>query len=128
LAVVALIVGLLVLGFTALSLGLAFAMPGHQQLLAFIFLVNLPLIFSSTALAPLSFMPTWLRWVASLNPLTFAIEPIRHVYRSSHWSWADVVLQAPWGDLTLAGSLGLLTGFVGVSVLLVQGVLRKSLA
>jgi len=39
-----------------------------------------------------------------------------------------VVLQAPWGDLTLAGSLGLLTGFVGVSVLLVQGVLRKSLA
>ncbi|MGY2793709.1 ABC transporter permease [Thermostichus sp. MS-CIW-37] len=128
LAVVALIVGLLVLGFTALSLGLAFAMPGHQQLLAFIFLVNLPLIFSSTALAPLSFMPTWLRWVASLNPLTFAIEPIRHVYRSDSWSWADVVLQAPWGDLTLAGSLGLLTGFVVVSVLLVQGVLRKSLA
>jgi len=128
LAVVALIVGLLVLGFTALSLGLAFAMPGHQQLLAFIFLVNLPLIFSSTALAPLSFMPTWLRWVASLNPLTFAIEPIRHVYRTSTWSFADVVLQAPWGNLTLAGSLGLLTGFVVVSVLLVQGVLRKGLA
>jgi len=128
LAVVALIVGLLVLGFTALSLGLAFAMPGHQQLLAFIFLVNLPLIFSSTALAPLSFMPTWLRWVASLNPLTFAIEPIRHVYRTSTWSFADVVLQAPWGNLTLAGSLELLTGFVVVSVLLVQGVLRKGLA
>ncbi|MFQ3584562.1 MAG: ABC transporter permease [Cyanobacteriota bacterium] len=128
LAVVALIVGLLVLGFTALSLGLAFAMPGHQQLLAFIFLVNLPLIFSSTALAPLSFMPSWLRWVASLNPLTFAIEPIRHLYRSSDWSFTDVVLQAPWGDLTLAGSLGLLAGFVVVSVILVQSVLRKGLA
>ncbi|MGQ9838698.1 MAG: ABC transporter permease [Cyanobacteriota bacterium] len=128
LAAVALIVGLLVLGFTALSLGLAFAMPGHQQLLAFIFLVNLPLIFSSTALAPLSFMPVWLRWVASLNPLTFAIEPIRHLYRSNTWSLSDVVLQAPWGDLTLAGSLGLLTAFVGVSVLLVQKVLRKGLA
>jgi ABC-2 type transport system permease protein len=127
LAVVALIVGLLVLGFTALSLGLAFAMPGHQQLLALIFLVNLPLIFSSTALAPLSFMPTWLRWVASLNPLTFAIEPIRHLYRSNDWGFTDVVLQAPWGDLTLAGSLGLLAGFVVVSVMLVQSVLRKGL-
>ncbi|MEN9202129.1 MAG: ABC transporter permease [Thermostichus sp. DG_1_6_bins_120] len=128
LAVVVLIVGLLVLGFTALSLGLAFAMPGHQQLLALIFLVNLPLIFSSTALAPLSFMPSWLRWVASLNPLTFAIEPIRHLYRNSDWSFTDVVLQAPWGDLTLAGSLGLLAGFVVVSVILVQNVLRKGLA
>lgn len=128
LAVVALIVGLLVLGFTALSLGLAFAMPGHQQLLAFIFLVNLPLIFSSTALAPLSFMPVWLRWVASLNPLTFAIEPIRYLYRTNDWSLTDVVLQAPWGDLTLAGSLGLLAAFVVVSVVLVQSVLRKGLA
>ncbi len=128
LGVVVLVICLLVLGFTALSLGLAFAMPGHQQLLAFIFLVNLPLIFSSTALAPLSFMPTWLQWVASLNPLTHAIEPIRHIYAHPIWSWSDVVLGAPWGDLSLAAALGLLAAFVGLSMLLVQGVLRRGLA
>jgi len=60
LTVMALILSLLIVDFTMLSLGLAFAMPGHQEMLAFIFLVNLPLMFSSTALAPLSLMPTWL--------------------------------------------------------------------
>jgi ABC-2 type transport system permease protein len=128
LGVMTLIVCLLVLGFTALSLGLAFAMPGHQQLLAFIFLVNLPLIFSSTALAPLSFMPTWLQWVASCNPLTHAIEPIRTIYSSSDWTFATVVLQAPWGDLTLAGALAVLAGFVVASIVLVHSILRKQLA
>lgn len=122
------IIALLVLGFTALSLGLAFAMPGHQQLLAFIFLVNLPLIFSSTALAPISFMPTWLQWIASLNPLTHAIEPIRYIYSHGDWSFMDVVLQAPWGDLTLGGALGILGSFAILSTVLVQGVLRKGLA
>ena len=122
------IVSLLVLGFTALSLGLAFAMPGHVELLAVIFLINLPLIFSSTALAPLSFMPTWLKWVASLNPLTHAIEPIRHLYTHADWAWSDIVLHAPWGDLSLLSSLGALSLFVVVSVTLVQGVLRKVLA
>ena len=122
------IVALLVLGFTALSLGLAFAMPGHAELLALIFLINLPLIFSSTALAPLSFMPLWLKWVASLNPLTHAIEPIRYLYTHADWGWSDVVLHAPWGELTLVGSLGALLLFVMVSVALVQGVLRKVLA
>lgn len=122
------IVALLVVGFTALSLGLAFAMPGHQELLALIFLVNLPLIFSSTALAPLGFMPPWLQWIASLNPLTWAIEPIRYLYQHPGWTWSDVVLQPPWGELTLGGSLVALVSFVGVSLVAVQGVLKKGLA
>ena len=71
---------LLVFAVTALSLGLAFALPGHIELIAVIFVANLPLLFASTALAPLSFMPSWLGWLAALNPLTFAIEPIRAAY------------------------------------------------
>ncbi|WP_173399680.1 ABC transporter permease [Synechococcus sp. PCC 7336] len=128
LAIMTAIVSLLVLGFTALSLGLAFAMPGHAELLALIFLINLPLIFSSTALAPLSFMPAWLKWVASLNPLTHAIEPIRYIYTHSDWAWSSIVLNAPWGGLSLAGSLVALLVFVGISVKLVQGSLSKVLA
>ena len=73
---------LLVFAVTALSLGLAFALPGHIELIAVIFVANLPLLFASTALAPLSFMPSWLGWLAALNPLTFAIEPIRAAYRA----------------------------------------------
>jgi len=90
---------LLVFAVTALSLGLAFALPGHIEMIAVIFVVNLPLLFASTALAPLSFMPSWLAWLASVNPLTFAIEPIRAAYNGSN-ALSQVVLQAPYGDLT----------------------------
>ena len=73
LGAIALIVLLLVLGVTGLSLGLAFALPGHVELIAVIFVTNLPLLFASTALAPLSFMPEWLQVVVTLNPLSYAI-------------------------------------------------------
>jgi ABC-2 type transport system permease protein len=126
--VVALVLILLVLGFTMISLGLAFAMPGHQELLAFIFLVNLPLMFSSTALAPVAFMPTWLKWVACLNPLSFAIEPIRFVYSHSDWTWGSVVLTAPWGDMTLVSFVVELLVFVGLVAIAIKGVLRRGIA
>ena len=50
LGAIALIVFLLALGVTSLSLGLAFALPGHIELIAVIFVTNLPLLFASTAL------------------------------------------------------------------------------
>ena len=90
---------LLVFAITALSLGLAFALPGHIELIAVIFVANLPLLFASTALAPLSFMPTWLGWLAALNPLTFAIEPIRAAYQGP-LDLSAVLLEAPYGDVT----------------------------
>ena len=90
---------LLVFGFTALSLGLAFALPGHIELIAVIFVANLPLLFASTALVPISFMPAWLGWLAAINPLTFAIEPIRAAYSSSI-GLGSVLIQAPYGDIT----------------------------
>ncbi len=126
--VVTLVLILLVLGFTMISLGLAFAMPGHQELLAFIFLVNLPLMFSSTALAPVAFMPTWLKWVACLNPLSFAIEPIRFVYSHSDWTWSSIVLTAPWGDMTLVSFVLELLVFVGLVAIAIRGVLRRGIA
>jgi ABC-2 type transporter. len=101
LGAIALIVLLLVLGVTGLSLGLAFALPGHVELIAVIFVTNLPLLFASTALAPLSFMPEWLQVVVTLNPLSYAIEPIRYLYLHSDWSLASVVMQAPWGTVPL---------------------------
>lgn len=128
LVVMALILILLIVDFTMLSLGLAFAMPGHQEMLAFIFLVNLPLLFSSTALAPLGFMPTWLQWIASINPLSWAIEPIRYVYSHSTWAWDSVIFTAPWGDMSIAkAAIALLSFgiFVGVFI---RGTLRRGVA
>ncbi|PSN17762.1 transporter [filamentous cyanobacterium CCP5] len=128
LALVFAIVLALVLGVTALSLGLSFALPGHIELIAVIFVTNLPLLFASTALVPLSFMPRWLQVVACLNPLTYAIEPIRYVYLHSDWALSSVVLSAPFGDVTLGICLGVLVGFCGIALTLIQPLLRRRIA
>ena len=118
---------LLVFAVTALSLGMAFALPGHIELIAVIFVANLPLLFASTALAPLSFMPAWLGWLAALNPLTFAIEPIRAAYSGS-LDLSAVLLEAPYGDVTgFACLLVLLVLTVGL-FLLIRPLLNRKLS
>lgn len=64
---------------SSISLGLAFILPGHIEFLAFTFIINLPMLFASTALAPLYFMPYWLQIISKLNILTYAIETIRFI-------------------------------------------------
>ena len=125
---IALIVFMLVLGVTALSLGLTFALPGHVELIAVIFVTNLPLLFASTALAPLSFMPKWLQIVATLNPLSYAIEPIRYLYLHSNWSLGNIVMQAPWGAVSFGGALLVLLAFDAVVLLAIQPLLRRRFA
>jgi ABC-2 type transport system permease protein len=128
LVLVLFIVMTLVLGVTALSLGLTFALPGHIELLAVIFVTNLPLLFSSTALVPLDFMPAWLQVVASLNPLTYAIEPIRYVYLHPDWSLGSTVLNTPFWDVSMGVALVVLMVFCGLALGLIQPLLRRRMA
>lgn len=128
LATIALIVLMLVLGVTGLSLGLAFALPGHIELLAVIFVTNLPLLFASTALAPLSFMPNWLQIVASLNPLTYAIEPIRYLYLHSDWSMGSIIMETPFADISFGTALLVLLVFDIVTLVAIQPLLRRRFA
>jgi ABC-2 type transport system permease protein len=128
LGAIALIVFLIVLGMTALSLGLTFALPGHIELIAVIFVTNLPLLFASTALAPLNFMADWLKIVASLNPLTYAIEPIRYIYFNGDWSIASVVLQTPWFEVSFGAVLLILLGFDALILAAIWPLLRRRFA
>jgi ABC-2 type transport system permease protein len=128
LSIIALIILLLVVGVTALSLGFTFALPGHIELIAVIFVINLPLLFASTALAPLTFMPQWLQIVASLNPLTYAIEPIRYLYNHAQWNLGSIVLQAPWGAISFGTSIAILAGFAGIALVAIQPLLKRRLA
>jgi ABC-2 type transport system permease protein len=128
LAIITLIIVLLVVGVTALSLGFTFALPGHIELIALIFLINLPLLFASTALAPLAFMPQWLQVVACLNPLTYAIEPIRYLYTHPQWDLTSIILQAPWGSVSFGTSLLILGGFALLILTAIQPLLKRRLA
>ncbi len=118
---------LLVIAITALSLGLAFALPGHIELIAVIFVTNLPLLFASTALAPLSFMPGWLGWLAALNPLTFAIEPIRAAY-TGPLDLSAVLIDAPYGAVSGYGCLTVLLALSVGLFLMIRPLLNRKLA
>jgi len=128
LGAIALIIFLLVLGVAALSLGLAFALPGHVELIAVIFVTNLPLLFASTALAPLEFMPPWLQMVVSLNPLSYAIEAIRYLYLHSDWSLGSIVFRTTWGEVSFGIALLVLLGFDALILIAIQPLLKRRFA
>lgn len=92
---------LITLSVASISICLAFLLPGHIEFLAFILIINLPTLFSSTALAPLSFMPYWLQIIASINPLTYAIEGIRYICLNSNL----IKIETVWLNLDLNGIL-----------------------
>ena len=117
---------LLVLFVTSISLSLAFVLPGHIELIALIFVINLPLLFASTALAPISFMPNWLSWFAALNPLTFAIEPIRIAY-TNNMNLDSVALHAPYGELTCMNCISILFSLTVISLFFIRPLLNRKL-
>ncbi len=49
-----------------------------------------PLLFVSSALVPLEFMPGWLQGMALLNPVTHAIEPMRTLLVKG-WVWSSIL-------------------------------------
>ncbi len=118
---------LLIFAITGLSLGLAFILPGHIELIAIIFIANLPVLFASTALAPISFMPKWLGWIASINPLTFAIEPIRMAYNNSV-DMKLVLINAPYGELNGYSCLVILFILTVGLFFLIRPLLNRKLA
>ena len=70
---------LITITISSISLALAFILPGHIEFLACILVINLPTLFTSTALAPIYLMPYWLQIISKLNILTYAIEALRFI-------------------------------------------------
>jgi ABC-2 type transport system permease protein len=71
------ITGLFGLGLASISIAAAASMKTHETFMAFVNLINLPLMFLSNALFPTTFMPTWMRTVASVNPFSFCVDAVR---------------------------------------------------
>lgn len=91
---------LVILGFTSFSLGLAFLFRRHFEMLAVIMIITLPLIFLSSAFAPLARLPELIRNLVLLNPVTMAVEPLRMVYGDPSWSLTAPLVTGTWlGDL-----------------------------
>lgn len=70
---------LLLLGvaFCSLSCWIALKVRSQESMAAFVHLVNMPLLFTSTALVPSRQMPDWLAEIARFNPLSITVNVSR---------------------------------------------------
>lgn len=94
-----LLAGLLGAGFSAISNGVALLTRREETLIAVINFFGLPLTFLSTAFMAAELMPEWIRAVARVNPVNWAVDGAR----------AAMLGQEP---ATTWGSAALLAGFV----------------
>lgn len=108
---------LLAAAFTIQSLALAFVFKHHAAYFAISGFLLTPFIFLSSALLPLTLMPDWLVVVATINPLTHAIEPIRAAIVGGY-------AEASWLDPQR--HLIYLIGFTVISMVWGLGVLRRA--
>jgi ABC-2 type transport system permease protein len=71
------------LGFCGLSLGIAMRSKSIMGYHGMLFLFNLPLLFASNALYPLTDAPVWMQWLAYANPATWYIDATRTILQGS---------------------------------------------
>ena len=81
---------LLSLVFAGISLSFGAAIKTHETLMAVMNFFTMPLMFTSNAMMPLSFMPSWLQAIAKVNPLSFAINPMRSLFLTG-WNAHELV-------------------------------------
>ena len=69
--------GLFAIAFGSLSCLVAMKTGAPESMATFVHLVNMPLLFTSTALVPARQMPDWLAAISRVNPLTLAVDASR---------------------------------------------------
>ncbi|MFJ5230374.1 ABC transporter permease [Kitasatospora sp. NPDC088391] len=75
-----LLVGVLGVGLSALSYGLALRMRQEEAFSGLLNAVGLPVLLLSGILLPMSLAPTWLGYLSKANPLTHVVEAERHLF------------------------------------------------
>jgi len=74
---------LMMLGLSSIFVMLAIRTTTWETQMAIMNLLNLPLLFSSNALFPVKYMPSWLQPIVRVNPISYAIDAARHLLLGS---------------------------------------------
>ncbi len=94
-------VGSFGLGFSCLSCWIALRARNAESMATFVHLVNMPILFTSTALVPARQMPWWLEVVSRWNPLTLAVDALREALLSAQVPSPAQLAFPAWGALLL---------------------------
>ncbi len=104
--------GLFAMALAALSSYIALRTGLQEAMAAYVHVVNMPLLFTSTALLPRDAMPSWLAAIGRYNPLSLAVDG---------WRGALLLGECPRPLTTLA----VLSGLVVALFLLALGAMRR---
>lgn len=115
---------ILIINIATLSIGLSFIVPGHIEFLGFTLIINLPALFSSTALAPLRFMPYWLQLIALINPLTYSIEIIRYISLNNKYKWNNNIINTIFLKLSLQHSILILMIITLLTCIIINKIIK----
>ena len=63
--------------FSTFSLIAACIVKSRERFMGIGQVLTMPLFFASNAIYPLEMMPTWLRWLSRVNPLTYQVDALR---------------------------------------------------
>ncbi len=99
--------------FSTFSLIMASIVKTRERFMGIGQILTMPLFFASNAIYPIDIMPSWLKVVSHVNPLTFAIDALR-----------ELMIGQP-GHIGLVGDFAALTLTAGI-VLSIGSVLYKN--
>ncbi|MEL9998780.1 MAG: ABC transporter permease [Thermoplasmata archaeon] len=80
------VISLLSIGFSSLFSIIVIRVKKMETLMAIVNLLNLPLMFASTAMFPSDIMPNWLKDFASYNPISWAANSLRYLIIQGSWN------------------------------------------
>jgi ABC-2 type transport system permease protein len=99
--------------FAGLFVAFGFALNQPQTYFAAVNALNLPVLFTSNALYPWGSMPTWLRDIATYNPVSLAVTVMReNFFGTSYYPYPP--------EVYLAGLLAWTLGMFAVAILIAQ--------
>lgn len=70
---------LITVGVTCIGLIIASLMTSLESFGTIVMFVNMPMFFLSGALFPVTNLPSWIKWVFYINPLTYGVDALRGV-------------------------------------------------
>lgn len=95
--------------FAMFSLIVACLVRSRERLMGIGQLITMPLFFASSAIYPVSLMPGWLKFLASVNPLTYMVEALRSLMVGTTVDVSQVMVDLGVLTLVLVGLLALAT-------------------
>jgi len=88
--------------FASIATTIALAVDDHDGYAAINAMISMPLFFTSTALMPYDKMPDWLRTVASVNPVSHAIDSVRVLLSGGDIAASEIIMLAAGALIVLA--------------------------